>query len=37
MVPLSRNLLMFAVAGAIFALSAAVHSPYAEILAAWSF
>jgi hypothetical protein len=32
MFPLFRNFLMFAVVGAIFALSAAAHSPYAEIL-----
>ena len=34
MFPLFRNFLMFAVVGAMFALSAAVHSPYAETLAA---
>jgi hypothetical protein len=33
MFPLFRNFLMFAVAGAIIALSAAAHSPYAETLA----
>jgi hypothetical protein len=35
--PLSRDFLMFAVAGAMIALSAAAHSPYAETLAAWCF
>ena len=37
MFPLSRDFLMLAVGGAILALSAALHSPYAEILTAWSF
>jgi hypothetical protein len=37
MFPLSCDLLMFAVAGAIIALSAAAHSPYAETLVAWGF
>jgi hypothetical protein len=37
MFPLSHDLLMFTVAGAIIALSAAVHSPYAETLAPWLF
>jgi hypothetical protein len=37
MFPLSRDFLMFAVASAIVVLSAAVHSPYAETLAAWGY
>ncbi len=37
MFPLFRDSLMFAVAGTILTLSASVHSPYAEILAAWGF
>jgi hypothetical protein len=37
MFPLSRDFLMFAVAGAIIALSAAAHSPYVETLVAWGF
>jgi hypothetical protein len=35
MFPLSRDFLMFTAAGAIIALSAAIHSPYAETLVAW--
>ncbi len=34
---LSRDILMFAMAGAIITLSAAAHSPYAETLVAWGF
>jgi hypothetical protein len=37
MFPLSRDFLMLAVGGAILFLSAAVHSPYAETLTAWTF
>jgi len=37
MFPLSRDFLMFAVVGALFALSAAVHSPYAETIVTWGF
>jgi len=37
MFPLSRDLLMFGVVGAIIILSAAVHSPYAQTLVAWGF
>jgi hypothetical protein len=37
MFPLSHDLLMFTIAGAIIALSAAVHSPFAETLAPWLF
>jgi hypothetical protein len=37
MTPLARDFLMLGVVGTIFALSAAVHSPYAEALVAWCF
>jgi hypothetical protein len=37
MFPLSHDFLMFALAGAIIALSAAAHSPFAETLLAWGF
>jgi hypothetical protein len=37
MFPVVRNFLMFAAAGSIFFLAAAVHSPCAETLVAWSF
>jgi hypothetical protein len=37
MFAISRNFLMFTVAGAIIAVSAAVHSPFAETLLAWGF
>lgn len=37
MIPLARDFLMLGLVGAIIALSAAAHSPYAETLVSWCF